>query len=268
MKSLIVNADDFNLTRGTARGILEAHRTGIVSSTSVFANLNFEHGQCDELRKVKMIGVGVHLNVTLGRPLAQPKLIRSLVTRNGVFKKQSEFRRSKINAEDCFLEFELQLLNFRAIFGRDPDHLNTHHHLHELPEVACAVAALSRKYKIPTRRSNALSLRGEAEAISSAATRLPRRPFRAPRNDCFLFSDYFFGSLNHQNYWTEKSLVNLLKNLPNGVSELMCHPAYVDQELSRISSFSTERNKELRLFSNPKLRRMLQTENIILQTKF
>ena len=75
---LIVNADDFGLTAGVSRGILDAHRTGIVTSTTLLVNRAMPPAQIEELT-ASALGVGVHLNLTLGTPVADPKRVPSLV---------------------------------------------------------------------------------------------------------------------------------------------------------------------------------------------
>ena len=68
-RRLIVNADDFGLTPGVSTGILSAHRHGIVSSTTLLATAAIDGEQLAELRD-SSVGVGIHVNLTLGRPLS------------------------------------------------------------------------------------------------------------------------------------------------------------------------------------------------------
>jgi chitin disaccharide deacetylase len=70
MKQLIVNADDFGMAPGVNRAILEAHRTGIVTSTSLLANGAAFDEAAAAARATPTLAVGVHLNLTQGRPLS------------------------------------------------------------------------------------------------------------------------------------------------------------------------------------------------------
>ena len=66
---LIVNADDGNLTPGVFRGVIQAHDRGIVTSTTLFANLSFSNEMHATLATRPDLGVGIHLNITLGFPV-------------------------------------------------------------------------------------------------------------------------------------------------------------------------------------------------------
>ena len=76
---LIVNADDFNLTEGVSRGILEAHRRGIVTSTTVMVNLPGLEQSRSLARQAPRLGVGLHLNLTFGPPVLPAREVPSLV---------------------------------------------------------------------------------------------------------------------------------------------------------------------------------------------
>ncbi|PYT99697.1 MAG: hypothetical protein DMG34_20285 [Acidobacteria bacterium] len=80
MKNLIVNADDLGWTPGVNRGISEAHRNGIVTSTSLLANgCAFDDG-VRLSRELPRLGVGVHLNLSDGKPVAPPAKVKTLVS--------------------------------------------------------------------------------------------------------------------------------------------------------------------------------------------
>src|SRR5271154_3637415 len=85
MKNLIVNADDLGWTEGVNRGIAEAHRNGIVTSTSLLANgAAFDQGVA-MAKATPALGVGVHLNLSDGTPVAPRELVTSLLNNDGVF---------------------------------------------------------------------------------------------------------------------------------------------------------------------------------------
>src|SRR2546426_614089 len=85
MKQLIVNADDFGLTSGVNRAIIEGHCHGIITSATLMANMP----GCDEAvqlaRAHRSRGVGLHFNITQGRPIAPAAQIRSLTDGGGEF---------------------------------------------------------------------------------------------------------------------------------------------------------------------------------------
>ncbi|MBI4387478.1 MAG: ChbG/HpnK family deacetylase [Candidatus Omnitrophica bacterium] len=256
-RSLIVNADDFNLTAGVSRAVLQAHQQGIVSSTSVFTNLPFSSHELDalkssphpnplptkwgegRLRGLKPIGIGLHLNATFGRPTMPVAHVSSLLDASGFFKRFNDYARNHFQGKELFWEYSLQLLRFETIFKRMPDHLNTHHHLHVLPNVFEIVRKIAEKYKIPVRRVPVIGMHPKIQT-----------------------TNYFFGNLSPDKHWTRESLASILKNLPDGTSEIMCHPGMIDSELVRKSSFVAGRRKEFHLFSNSSLKCLLDQERI------
>ena len=74
MRTLIVNADDFGLTRGVSAGILAAHRHGIVTSTTVLVTADPDRAQLAAARDAGL-GLGLHVNFTLGRPLTRGRTL-------------------------------------------------------------------------------------------------------------------------------------------------------------------------------------------------
>ncbi len=235
---LIVNADDCNLTAGVTRAILECHDRGIVSSTTFLVNLPVDKSTVRQLTKRRRLGIGIHLNITLGQPVLPQKRVRSLVETTGCFIRQGAKRP---RAADVTREWEAQLRRFFRIFGRKPTHLDTHHQLHDQPFYFNLLARLARKWKLPVRRSRIL---------------------KGKRMPGLCSPDYFFGDLDPAGYWRPKQLKAVLRRLPEGVSEIMCHPGKLDRELRQISSFTRGREEEYRLFASKQLRAWLQKQDI------
>ncbi len=239
MRFLIVNADDFNLTPGVNRAILECHDRGILSSTTFMANLPVDARAVRELKKRKKLGVGIHLNVTLKTPLSRPEKVRSLMGAEGRFRKYPEQTSKLPKADELALEYATQIEFFKKIFGRMPTHLDTHHQVHNFPFFLRVLCRVARYYKLPVRRSTLMRQPG---IMKECGVRTP---------------DHFFGNLSPQGFWTAEPLESLLRNLPAGVSEIMCHPGIVDTDLKSVSSFTTGRAVEHALFSSSRFRRLL-----------
>lgn len=235
---LIVNADDCNLTPGVTDAILDCHENGIVSSTTFLINLYNSDDTLRRLKKYKRLGIGLHLNVTLGTPVTAVSKIGSLLSPRGGFKKVGEQLRRPPKIAELLLEYESQIRLFNRFFGTKPTHLDTHHHLHDHPAFFKALAQAAKKYQLPVRRS---------AVLTGLKT-----------------TDFFFGNLNPEGYWREEALVTLLKNFPTGVSEIMCHPGKNDRALALISSFREGRAAEHCLFRSPSLRRLLSQCGITL----
>lgn len=240
-KVLIINADDCNLTAQVTAAILKAHRQGIVTSTTFLVNLPVDLEVIREMNTFKRFGVGLHLNITLGKPLAKASLVKSLLQKNGQFKKKSHYATQKFPpVADIEEEFKAQLHRFVILFKRLPSHVDVHHHMHDYRPFLEALASVAKKNHLPIRWTHLLN---EQETKS-------RYPFLKT-------TDHFYGNLDPHTFWTEEVLRHLLFTLPEGTNEIMCHPGWVDDELCAISSLTLPREREYQLFSMKELRQYI-----------
>ena len=238
-KRLILNADDCNLTRGVTRGILWAHDRGIVTSTTIMMNLPLSDPTVGEIKKRKSLGLGIHLNVTFARPLSRPSKIPTLLKPDGTFRRPDDYQKKPPSEKEITREYEAQVKLFEARFEKKPDHLDTHHHLHDHPLFFRALASVARRRRLPVRRSSIFQ-RSLARETTGLKT-----------------TDYLFGNLSAAFLWEPVSFGGVVENLPEGTSEIACHPGFYDAELRRVSSLRQAREQELRLFANPQLRNKL-----------
>lgn len=273
---LIVNADDCNLTPGVTHAILDCHDRGILTSTTFMANLPVRKETVRALLKRKNLGVGVHLNITFGKPLSKPARIKSLLGPDGLFRTNLKSvgaplvgARSKNgreqapplpSAQEVALEYQAQINRFTEMFGRKPTHLDTHHQVHDHPFFLKVLCRIAEKNGLPVRRS--VSFRRSATTEKSPGSEIshPLRGFEMTR---VRTTDFFFGNLSPAGYWTREPLVAILQNLPEGVSELMCHPGRHDRALEQISSFRKGRQKEWELFRSSFLRAIMKQAGIV-----
>lgn len=245
-KTLIINADDCNLTPKVTEAILDAHETGIVTSTTFMVNLPIAQGVARDLLAVKKLGVGLHLNITLGEPVSKKQLVKNLLGKDGCFRKQADYFGKKFPpTAEITEEFKAQLQKFIKIFKRLPTHVDVHHHMHDYMPFLEALFEVSKKHSLPIRW-----------------TRLLTEPSAMSRYKQMKTTDHFYGNLDPHTYWTEEVLRHLLFTLPDGTSEVMCHPGWVDDELCAISSLTLPREKEYRLFGSKDLRRYIATLGI------
>jgi predicted glycoside hydrolase/deacetylase ChbG (UPF0249 family) len=220
-RRLIVNADDWGLSRGVSEGILAAHRHGIVSSTTVLATADLDREQVARLRD-SGLGVGLHVNLTLGAPLTRG---RSLVDGAGRFVRDARRAAARVSAADVRAEVQAQVERFESALKRRPTHLDSHHHVGLHPPVRDVVLAVARELDVAVRSQNA-EVRARAR---SARLRTP---------------DHFFGESGPDAYWSPDRTVRHLRELPAGVSEFMCHPGWVDAELA-YSRYGRQRETEM-----------------------
>ena len=156
-KILIVNADDGNLTPGVTQAIFDCHDRGILSSTTWMINLPHSASRVREAKSRSHLGVGVHLNLTLGEPVSDCSEIPSLVTEEGRFRKVGPQLESLPHSAEVRLEYRAQIEKFKQLFGRLPTHLDTHHQVHDHPFFLTILAEIANQYKLPLRRSKLLA---------------------------------------------------------------------------------------------------------------
>jgi hopanoid biosynthesis associated protein HpnK len=239
MKQLLVNADDFGLSRGITDGIIVAHRRGIVTSTSIVASGQaFDHAVV-QVKENSKLGVGVHLTLVEERPVAALQDIPSLVQSDGRFPKNYSqlvpwLLLGRIHLEDVEREFRAQIEKCLEA-GLPLTHLDSHQHVHALPSLFRMVCRLAREYRI-------------------TGLRIPREsPWRRGRFPCEGFAQkYLLGLLARYDAFTlrrgnlqtcdaaagifdsgvlnEERLLAILDRLPEGTTELVCHPGIGDAE--------------------------------------
>jgi predicted glycoside hydrolase/deacetylase ChbG (UPF0249 family) len=230
LRALIVNADDFGLTRGVSAGILSAHRRGIVTSTTVLVTAGPDREQLAEARAIGL-GLGLHVNLTLGRPLTGG---RSLVDGSGSFRRDPGQAAAGAHPEDVRAEVEAQIRRFERLVGCPPTHLDTHHHVGLHTPVREVVLAVAAAHGLPVRSQDGPS-RGRARAAGLRTT------------------DHFFGEAGPQAYWSQARTLAHLRVLPAGVSEFMCHPGLFDDDLG-YSRYGRQREVELAGLGSPAAR--------------
>ncbi len=244
-RRFIVNADDLGRTHGINTGIFEAHRLGIVTSATAMVNYEGVREAASFSRENPTLGIGLHVALTGGRTARPAAEVPSLVDAAGRQPKKPEGLGGATPA-DLAAEVEAQFETFVEVFGRKPTHLDSHHHSHRRPDVFEAVTALARREGLPVRNAG-----GE---MGEALRRLSLRT-----ND--FFDETFFDqgvSVNH--------LVSIIEGLPEGSTELMCHPAHEDAELAASSSYAAVRVHELRALCDPAVRAAVERARVRLIT--
>lgn len=224
MLKLIVNADDFGLTRGCNEGILEAYNNGIVTDTTILINGKYADEAIKMARENGIERMGLHLNLTSGFSVLPPDEIPSLINENGRFYNRVKYLLPVVNLKDAEKELRAQIEKFYKT-GIGLTHLDCHHHLHMYEGLSDIVIALASELKVPLRHTDV-----EKKNII--------------RNAGICTTDYFT-----MEFYGEKSgfdgLKNILNRFDNGVLEIMSHPGKVDSELMVTSSYNIYRQKEL-----------------------
>jgi predicted glycoside hydrolase/deacetylase ChbG (UPF0249 family) len=235
MKRLIVNADDFGRTEGINAGTIETHRNGVVTSaTAMILEAHAAAGIARMRSEAPRLSLGLHCVLTGGgMPASDPASLPTLAP-HGRFARNAEALPERIDAEEIRRELSAQIDRFTQVAGRPPSHLDSHHHsaLHlSIQPVFSEVA-----------RARGLPVRG---ATPSARDSLRESGLSVP--DAFFDAFYGEGA-------TFENLEAILDALPDGTSELMCHPGHPDEELLAGSTYAHERGREIDILCDPRIR--------------
>ncbi|PAN93868.1 chitooligosaccharide deacetylase [Enterobacter cloacae] len=228
---LIVNADDFGLSKGQNYGIVEACRRGVVTSTTALVNGEAIEHAAQLSREVPDLGVGMHFVLTLGMPLsAMPGL-----TRDGQLGKWIwEMAEDALPLEEIARELDCQFNRFVDLFGREPTHIDSHHHVHMIPAIFPLVAEFAQRKGVAMRLDR--DVRG-LPAYAVATTEGFSSAFYGDAIDEALFMKVLDDSAARG----ERSL------------EVMAHPAFVDNTV-RKSAYCWPRLAELDVLTSPSLK--------------
>ncbi|MBN1657806.1 MAG: ChbG/HpnK family deacetylase [Anaerolineae bacterium] len=261
VRKLIVNADDYGRTAGVSRGILEAHRDGIVTSTTIMVNLpDAERYLVDALAQPKL-GVGLHLTFTEGRPLLPPAEVPGLVDTAGHFYDHHTLwaGAEAVPVGQLAAELAAQVERFTRLAGHLPDHLDCHHFVHLYPPFFQVYADLAAFHRLPLRvpfpantdfRTAAHELGFLEEFPRDIVRGLVTTDSALLRARGLAHPDHFDATFFGRDAVTLVHLLEILEHLPEGVTELMCHPGYDDPSLAG-SSYRAEREAELALLTHP-----------------
>lgn len=259
-KRLIVNADDFGMSRGITDGILLAHKFGFVTSTSLMANMPAAEYAAAAGARVPSLGIGVHLNVCQGQPILPARDIPSLVDARGNFCRPAilsqKLWRGAARMQEIEAEFRAQIrwVKDRGIL---PTHADSHQHMHLYPGALRAfVRALSAE-GIPCTRApeckvvpknvvmggpheGVLARRLFVQGYRRFLQTIIFRRFRMPqarlsfapreRRDLALLGASWLKALSH---------------LPPGTFELACHPGFFERGFSETDRIHLQREEEL-----------------------
>lgn len=228
MKQLIVNADDFGLSSGVNAGIAQAHLHGIVTSSSLMVRQCAAEEAAALARRLPRLAVGLHIDLW------------ESVFRDGQWVRL--YSRVAEEGEAIEREVQAQLARFRELMGRQPDHLDTHQHVHRREPAATVVGQVARALGLP--------LRGDGTAR---------------------YVGGFYGQDDTGGPYSEgigvTRLLELLDALEPGLTEFGCHPGQVGEEESLGGTvYRMERNIECRTLCDPQVLARAARGDIVLTT--
>ena len=270
MLRLIVHADDLGLSERVNDGILQAHLGGIVTSASIMANgTAFDHA-ASICKAVPTLDVGIHLTLVEELPALKPASIPTLVDKAGRLHHRAtaftkKYLMGGIRLREVRSELEAQISKVLS-HGLRVSHLDSHQHLHMLPQIRGVTTELAKKYGIPAIRVPHETVRQYMLSRQPAFSRL--LPLLALNLFCRLgknsgevrpdhFVGFFFGGNLHKG-----NLQQLIQHLPPaGTCELMCHPGIEDPAI-RYRHWGYHWSEELSALTDPEIAEVLSRQGV------
>ncbi len=241
----MINADDFGFTRDVNAGIVHAHRSGVLTSTTLMANGEAFDDAVKLAAATPTLDIGCHLvlvqgsSVLTGKELPEtPKQLLAILAKRKL---------------DVYAELRAQIEKILAA-GLKPTHLDSHKHTHLVPAVFRAVVRLAHEFAIPYVRVPLDSTVRWAKLPCSLGNRYYRR---LAQEQGLKMTDHFLG-FRLTGCLTEESFASSLKSLDEGTTEFMCHPGFLGDELKQARTRLKEsRVRELEALTSPRIRELI-----------
>ena len=262
-KRVIINADDFGITKGVNKAIFELIDAGIVTSTSVMSNMP---DYVDVLKFKTKIGISVHFNLTTGRPINDSKKIPTLVDKQGCFYELPELlkrvRQRQISKQEVEIEFDAQIKRLFDI-GVRPDHVDTHESLLKYPFFKKIIREKAKKYSIMAvrtytpRKFDYARLLSPKKLLISLYLGFQKMRWRC---DGFKVADRYYGLMKTDlDYPTAlKKLEDVFSNLPGGILEIGVHPGYCNDNNNVLGGYVKEREVEFQALMSKELKSAIE----------
>jgi hopanoid biosynthesis associated protein HpnK len=277
-KQLILNADDFGLTRGVNEGILRAHRDGVLTSATLMANGDaFDHA-VELARATPTLGVGCHLVLVGGYSVAPAPEIPSLADSSGRLPASlpalvTRVSSGAIRRADIEKELRAQIGKIQRA-GLVPTHLDTHKHTHAHPRVLDALGRVAQEFGIHRIRKPIERLRDSwasnakpKQLVAASAARAVTLQFRKLMRKYNLRAPDNFLGLASTGRVDATALRRLVDTLSPGQTEIMLHPGICDADLAQTGSrLQQQRESEMRALLDPDVKRAVAENGIQLIT--
>jgi chitin disaccharide deacetylase len=231
---LIVTADDFGLHEAVNAAVQQANQQGILTAASLMVGAPATADAVRRARELPRLRVGLHLVLVDGAPLLPVSSVPQLVDRSGRFRSRmavdgAHYFLSRDARRQLEAEMRAQFRAFAAT-GLTPDHVNAHKHFHLHPTLLTLMLRIGRDYGMravrypyePTRLLSGVSLSEHAAAIAlDPWLKLMRRRLRRAG---LVHNDQVFG-IARSGAIDEATLIDALRALPAGITEIYLHPA-------------------------------------------
>lgn len=222
---LIINADDFGLSKSISDGIISGIKGGYITSTSVMTNMPYAEYAIKKAIDHDIKCIGLHVNLTVGKPIIKND---NLVNKEGIFYyNREQIENKNLTYEDAFNEImaQIEIIEKYSNGELKVDHLDTHHHLFDNPNIKQAIIDISNNMNIPIRNHNSCNV-------------------KCPD---VLYKDF---TIKNVSLRCLKEMILKYKE-KDIVVELMTHPGFVDEYTKSITSY-LNRERELEVLKESK----------------
>jgi predicted glycoside hydrolase/deacetylase ChbG (UPF0249 family) len=267
---IIINGDDFGMSPGVNQAIEQLHRQGRMSSVSIMANMPWSAEALSYAKAAADLRVGVHFNLTTGRPLLPVEQVPSLVNSAGIFYKMpvllSRMIAGLVRREEIHAELIAQMERCLD-YGLKPQHVDSHQHLHALPSVGKQVAQLMDRYDVTAVRNPDFSAfvvppTGRNRLVQKTVRKTSKNMIRStqemivrkslPLDDPANRSDQliYLRSYVRRGAGALDSVRACFSGLNGRTLEIIAHPAVADDILPALSNYVEGRQQELELLGS------------------
>lgn len=257
---LIVNADDFGMSRGITDAVIVAHRYGFLTSASLMANMPAAEYALSRALAFPTLAIGIHLNICQGRPILPGREVPSLVGSEGNFHPPREMARRLWTWRVSRAEIEKELraqIHWATQRGVVLSHADSHHHMHIYPAAAgsfvraleregistvraCSCAEWPARHVVGGPYGGGAVRRLFVQSYRRLLRRTIFRRFHSPDSRVALPPGQRGDAMNPRERWK-----TTLENIPVGTFELACHPGIFERGFSETDAIHAQRESEL-----------------------
>jgi predicted glycoside hydrolase/deacetylase ChbG (UPF0249 family) len=280
---LILNADDFGLSKSTNEAIVELAKLGTLSSTTVMVNMPFVY-DIKEIVGIEKIGIGLHFNLTQGKPLLSADKIPSLVNEQGDFFPvkllKERIKEKEVRKEHIYMELDAQFKKLEALIGDRISHIDSHQNINKVNLVTSVLKDYSKSLnkKIALRWYNKTYLIAQHDkfyfrepsflsihkfGLKRALTEIYFRQKRKELKKHYFLTDAMLYAPDNSIRTLLKSIAKLKnQKLPDLTLEIMCHPAKTIEGLSDTAMLNA-RVEEYNILKSDKFIKFVKNVNLI-----
>ncbi len=270
MKQLIVAADDFGITKSVNEGIVRAYEEGIVTSLNLLPSGDAFDDAVALAKNIGLDETGAHLALTETMPVSAPAKISSLIGRDGRFASgHTQFfirqMTGAVNPEEIYIEWKAQLSRALAT-GIEITNLSSHEHLHMLPGILDIMIRLAKEHDIrsiryPHADRSYLKINHAFIAKKLTLTFLEKEISNAMKLSGLISPEHFRGFFDSGNI-TEAVLIDIIADIEEGTTELVCHPGFLGREVLERYKFHKNSEGELFALTSRRVKRAIDERKI------